>query len=166
MFWQFPFNGVDLGGVPFTPSVNVMMADSGTSMNLIPDEDFDRIMAAHTSDMHCWVMPTTLTGCDCTAEQHAKVPDINFHIDGHKMTIPRDMWFERVGHTCVAKFMHHPGRAYWILGLNFFNMYYTVFDYTNNTIGFAKSRNWGRAIKNSFVAGSIANGGMDPVLLM
>jgi len=40
---------------------------------------------------------------------------------------------------CVIKFMHAPGRKQWILGLNFFTNYYTVFDYRNNRIGFAES---------------------------
>lgn len=46
------------------------MADTGTSLNMIPDEDFNPIMEQHilSKGMHCWVMPTTLTGCDCTQE--------------------------------------------------------------------------------------------------
>jgi hypothetical protein len=39
--------------------------------------------------------------------------------------------------------MHAPNRPYWILGLNFFQNYYTVFDYENNSIGFAPSINMG-----------------------
>lgn len=35
--------------------------------------------------------------------------------------------------------MHAPGRTMWILGLNFFINYYTVFDYENRKIGFADS---------------------------
>lgn len=75
------------------------------------------------------------------------------------MVIPKDMWFEKAGETCVAKFMHHPGRNEWILGLNFFNNYYTVFDYGNDSIGFAKSKNFGRKATNSFVSQSVQSGG-------
>ena len=76
-------------------------------------------------------MPNTLTACDCTDEQYNNVPDINFKIQGDQYSIRRSLWFEKVGKTCVAKFMHHAGRDMWILGLNFFNDYYTVFDYEN-----------------------------------
>lgn len=36
--------------------------------------------------------------------------------------------------------MHAPGRKTWILGLNFFTNYYSVFDYENKRIGFAESK--------------------------
>ena len=62
----------------------------------------------------------------------------------------------------MAKFMHHPGRSMWILGLNFFNNYYTVFDYQNQSIGFAKSKNFGRKDTSSFVTESLKNGGNEP----
>jgi len=77
------------------------------------------------------------------------------------MVIPRDMWFERSGNTCVAKFMHHPGRNQWILGLNFFNNYYTVFDYGQDSIGFAKSKNFGRKATNGFVTNAVKSGGKE-----
>ena len=37
MYWQVPFHSVTMGTHKFSPSVNVMMADSGTSLNMIPD---------------------------------------------------------------------------------------------------------------------------------
>jgi len=40
--------------------------------------------------------------------------------------------------------MHAPGRSMWILGLNFFQDYYAVFDYENKRIGFAESINMGK----------------------
>jgi hypothetical protein len=40
--------------------------------------------------------------------------------------------------------MHGPHKDYWILGLNFFENYYTVFDYENQQIGFAVSINQGK----------------------
>jgi len=43
--------------------------------------------------------------------------------------------------------MHGPHKDYWILGLNFFENYYTVFDYENMMIGFADSINYGKALK-------------------
>ena len=35
--------------------------------------------------------------------------------------------------------MHGPNKRYWILGLNFFTNYYTVFDYETTRIGFVDS---------------------------
>jgi hypothetical protein len=47
--------------------------------------------------------------------------------------------------------MHAPGRNQWILGLNFFTNYYTVFDYSNNRIGFAKSKLFGGKPSRTFM---------------
>jgi hypothetical protein len=160
MFWNLGLGAVTIGGEPYIPNVTGVMADTGTSLNLIPDEDFNPIMEkwVYSQGMNCYVMANSLTACDCTDEQHDKVPDINFLLDGQEMVIPRDMWFEKFEDTCVAKFMHHPGRSEWILGLNFFNNYYTVFDYGSNSIGFAKSINFGRKAVNSFVANAVKTG--------
>lgn len=47
--------------------------------------------------------------------------------------------------------MHGPSKEYWILGLNFFTNYYTVFDYANKAIGFAPSVNFLKPVEMSFV---------------
>jgi len=89
------------------------------------------------------VLANTLTSCECTDEQHAKVPDIDFKLgsDDKVYKIPRDEWFAKQGDQCIVKFMHGPNKRYWILGLNFFTNYYTVFDYENKQIGFVDSKN-------------------------
>jgi hypothetical protein len=47
--------------------------------------------------------------------------------------------------------MHSPGKTSWILGLNFFSNYYTVFDYSTQKIGFAKSINYLKPASKSFI---------------
>mmetsp|Transcript_3416 Transcript_3416/g.5780 ORF Transcript_3416/g.5780 Transcript_3416/m.5780 type:complete len:167 (-) Transcript_3416:63-563(-) len=96
-------------------------------------------------------MPNTLTQCECSEEQHESIPDITFKVDRQEYVIQRDQWFERSGDKCVIKFMHGPHKDYWILGLNFFNNYYTVFDYQNKKIGFAKSKFFGTTPSSSFI---------------
>jgi len=151
MFWQFNFDDVMLGDKPFTPSVNSMMADSGTSLNMIPDDDFNAIRDTFFKDSHCYVLKNSLTACDCTKEEHEAVPAITFKIEGDEYRIDRDMWYERKDSTCVIKFMHAPGRSEWILGVNFFQSYYAVMDYSKNRIGFAKSINFGKAGSRHFI---------------
>jgi len=118
-----------------------MMADTGTSLNMLPDKDFNAIKKAFLSDLECEVLANTLTSCECTDEQHARVPDIDFKLGGDDFVykIPRDEWFAKSGDQCIIKFMHGPNKRYWILGLNFFTNYYTVFDYENKQIGFVDS---------------------------
>jgi len=59
------------------------MADTGTSLNLIPETDLHRMMDKFikSQGMKCWSMPNTLYACHCTEEQHEKVPDINIMVD-------------------------------------------------------------------------------------
>lgn len=128
------------------------MADTGTSLNMIPDADFNRIFQTFFAESYnCRVLPNTLTSCDCTVSQHDSIPDINFDIGSETYVIPRDQWFERSGYQCVIKFMHGPSKDYWILGLNFFTNYYTVFDYESLSIGFAPSVNFLKPSEKSFV---------------
>lgn len=100
--------------------------------------------------------------CDCTQEQHESIPDIHFTIDGVEYKINRDMWFERAAEAgkCVIKIMHGPHKPYWILGLNFFNNYYTVFDYKNMQIGFAESVNMGKPPNKNFINWCLSSAGI------
>lgn len=122
------------------PSIDQVMADSGTSLNMIPDADFNKIYDHFfKGKLNCYKSPTTLTICECTEEQHKSIPDLEFHIDNVPYTINRDQWFEKSGNKCVIKFMHGVRSHHWILGLNFFTNYYTVFDYEHKRLGFAQS---------------------------
>lgn len=142
-----------MGDFHFQPSVNSVMADTGTSLNMIPDADYNLIFDKFIKDkFSCRVLPNTLHSCDCTVSQQQAVPDIQFDIGSETYSIPRDKWFERSANQCVIKFMHGPHKDYWILGLNFFENYYTVFDYENMQIGFADSINMGKKLSpNSFI---------------
>ena len=115
-----------MGNFRFSPSVDVLMADSGTSLNMIPDEDFYKIFNQFMSGLRCRVLPNSLTSCDCTLAEHLRVPAISFKINQDDYMISRDSWFERKGNQCTIKFMHSPHESQWILGLNFFHSYYTV----------------------------------------
>lgn len=116
------------------------MADSGTSLNMIPDEDFFKIYNHFFQGrFECHKSPTTLTVCKCNKMQHESIPDLSLHIDGVLYKINRNQWFERQNDMCVIKFMHAPNRKVWILGLNFFTNYYSIFDYESKRIGFAES---------------------------
>lgn len=59
--------------------------------------------------------------------------------------------------------MHAPGRTMWILGLNFFQDYYAVFDYGRRQIGFAESINMGKVSKGkSFIEWAVGKKKADP----
>lgn len=145
MFWSMKWSNTKIGEYTLPTTVKSVMADTGTSLNMIPDTDFNTIMNEffHKKNASCHVLANSLTACECTEAEHQAIPDITFEIDGSEYVIPRDMWYERGDkNQCVVKFMHAPGRSEWILGVNFFTNYYTVFDYESYKIGFAKSINF------------------------
>lgn len=69
-FWTMKLGKVTVGGEPWTPAVTTVMADTGTSLNLLPDEDFFPLMEkyVYSQGIKCWTMPNTLLACHCTQE--------------------------------------------------------------------------------------------------
>jgi len=114
------FDHVKIGDFHLQPSTNKIMADTGTSLNMIPDEDFFKLTDHFLGDSKCWTLANSLMACECSKEDHEKIPDLRFNIQGDEYIMNRDMWYERKEGTCVVKFMHAPGRTEWILGVNFF----------------------------------------------
>jgi len=87
-----------MGNVTFEPSVTSLMADTGTSLNMIPDEDYYKIFNMFIKDkFSCHILPNTLHSCDCTLSQQQSIPDIDFKVGNETYSIPRDKWFERSG---------------------------------------------------------------------
>ena len=162
-FWEMPLHRVRAGSLSFKPVVQRVMADSGTSLNLMPEHDYKKIFNHFFKDkFKCQRLKNTLTMCDCTEEQHQSIPDIHFTLDGTEYKINRDQWFERAPshNKCVIKLMHGPHKPYWILGLNFFTNYYTVFDYKNKQIGFAESINMGKPMNKGFINWCLSSAGI------
>ena len=87
--------------------------------------------------------------CDyrhCKFDDFEKVPDLVFSIGGKIYKIPRESYMIRKykdpnsGYLRImspkSTFNH-----FWILGLNFFDNYYVVFDQEKSRVGFALSKN-------------------------
>ena len=70
------------------------------------------------------------------------MPDLVFKIDGKEYIIPRESYIskrnDREGYLLI---MGHRTLKFWILGLNFFDNYYVVFDQEKSRVGFALSKN-------------------------
>jgi len=66
---------------------------------------------------------------------------LRFNIDGTPYYLPKESYVVRFASAnyCEMKIMKHPIIQVWILGLNFFENYYTVFDQEELRVGFAPS---------------------------
>mmetsp|Transcript_19208 Transcript_19208/g.29438 ORF Transcript_19208/g.29438 Transcript_19208/m.29438 type:complete len:110 (+) Transcript_19208:981-1310(+) len=75
----------------------------------------------------------------CSYEKFKKFPDLRFEIDGKEYFVPRDSYVTYSFGRAVVKIMTHNTIPFWILGLNFFENHYTIFDQENRRVGFAPS---------------------------
>jgi hypothetical protein len=77
--------------------------------------------------------------CQCGDEGTDAWPDLEYLINGQKFYLPSDSYLLKERDTCYMKIMHHPKLPFYIMGLNFFHQYYTVFDQEERRLGFAPS---------------------------
>lgn len=70
-YWNVKLGKVTMGDFELKTRAGTVMADTGTSLNMIPDRDFQNIYNHFINGkMSCQVLPNTLYSCDCTPEQH------------------------------------------------------------------------------------------------
>jgi len=121
--------------------VNIL-ADSGTSYILIPFSAYTKVLKNLNSKGHgCALLknPLKTIECDCNKDTiEEDFPKIEFEIgsaDGSNntiYTIPGDSYVvaSGVAGKCILRIMEMNvyGPNTWILGINFFQNYYSVFD--------------------------------------
>lgn len=127
-------DGAKIGS--FSTGTTDAIVDSGTSLITGPSKDIKKIAEAVGAK-------SSLTGqytIDC--DEVESIPDITWTIDGVDYTVPGPKLVIQTAGMCLFAMMGmdfpKPGPQ-WILGDVFMREYYTVFDYENEKIGFAKA---------------------------
>lgn len=78
--------------------------------------------------------------CPCGDDYQSKFPDLRYVFNGKPYYIPQEAYVYRNSDTtCQILLIQQEGDDEWMLGLNFFTNYYTVYDQTNMKVGFAPS---------------------------
>ena len=133
-YWRINIGGIKIGS--YSSEVTDGIVDSGTSLLVGPT-------AAVTAIGNAVGATKTLTGqftIDC--DKVSSIPDITFTIDGKDYTVPGSKLVIQSTGMCLFAMMgadfKEPGPK-WILGDVFMREYYTVFDYDNEQVGFAKA---------------------------
>ena len=105
-----------------------IIVDSGTSFFLMPKEDREVLLAHLKEERGIVCIDKSIPICYCTDYHYNKFPDLQFTIEGQDYYLPKESYILRENNLCLMEVMTHHTMKIWILGLNFFQNYYTIFD--------------------------------------
>lgn len=113
------------------------IVDSGTSLITGPKVEIEKLATA------VGATPNIMGEYTIDCAKIDDIPDVVFTIDGTEYSIPGSKTIIQAQSTCLFAFMAleipAPGPQ-WILGDVFMRQYYTVFNYHDKTVGFAKAK--------------------------
>uniref|UniRef100_W6NGR1 Peptidase A1 domain containing protein n=1 Tax=Haemonchus contortus TaxID=6289 RepID=W6NGR1_HAECO len=133
-FWTIQLEGISVGAESgdtlHIPGNFSAIVDSGTSFILGPSKYIQQIID------HVGVGPE---GIDCSEASH--YPTITFTLNGHKFDLEGKQYFHEFFGFCYLAFQgssFNRDEYSWTLGDAFMGNFYTIFDYENKSVGFAK----------------------------
>ena len=155
--WFIPFEGIRLVAPPnvseevaanytsqyYSSYVSVkynVLIDSGTSFVLLPNETrgpFIEFLNEQNPGLNCNHNQVAY----CTCKGIDVFPDVYFLIGGLPYFIPKENYvaYDNRKDICYMLLISFPGLNVHIMGLNFFQNYYSVFDQEKMRVGFALS---------------------------
>lgn len=111
------------------------IADSGTSLIYGPAEDVEKLIGAIGAN-YDEAQESYVVDCDKTHE----LPDLVFVIEGKKFPLKPNAYIYKYDGYCFISIVPDENTSRWILGDTFMGVYYTIFDSTNNRVGFALAK--------------------------
>jgi len=137
-YWQIKLDSLSLGDYTADNGELTAIVDSGTSLMTGPKKEVSKI--AHAVGAQANIVGQYTIDC----EKVEDMPDLAIGIGGKDYTIPGKDLVIKAGNTCLFVFMglDIPASSgpQWILGDVFMRSYYTVFDFIDESIGFAKAK--------------------------
>ena len=133
-WWTLKLDGAQLGDQPLPIRTDKVIIDTGTSFTLVPNSDFRIIMSYfYSKGYDCQIDRSmyNLFVCQCTEEEYSNYPTLEVIIGGTNYKLAPINYAERQDGMCAFKFMTMEmsgPSAFWIMGIPFFQNYYTVFD--------------------------------------
>ena len=160
-YWASNNKKVSIGDgkkeVVLTQRNQQVIFDNGMTFGSAPEQTFVKLAETLLRDYGVTCMKDEpLYDCRCTPEQMAKLPSIKFEIfaasgaskqielppSGYMMAAPENPGHAFLLLTPTAKFEgvgKAEGEEYWILGAQFLQNYYTIYDFAKKKIGLVES---------------------------
>jgi len=137
-YWQITLDAISAGDYKKEATDKITaIVDSGTSLMVGPKAEISQLAAA------VGATPNIMGEYTIDCKKINEIPDVVFTIGGVEYTIPGSKTVIQASGVCLFAFMGMdfpaPGPQ-WILGDVFMREYYTVFNYVDKTIGFAKAK--------------------------
>ncbi|XP_005189520.2 lysosomal aspartic protease [Musca domestica] len=129
-YWQFEITSAVVNGTNVCDQCQGI-ADTGTSLIAVPDEQYENIQAA-IGAVYREELNTYLFNCSSIDS----LPVLNFTIGGTQFTLEGSDYVIQMEGLCSSAF-EPSGANFWILGDIFIGKYYTIFDMANMLVGFA-----------------------------
>lgn len=144
-------------------SSKFLILDSGLSYALIPSQDF-QVLTNTLSQLGVTCAATTkakdgaqANASDCTCKDYNALPSLQFKVfadskdlgKGKPITLPREVYMKNKGNG-KCNLLLNPndmqigaryGENYWIMGDQFMQAYYTIYDHQKNRVGLVESAN-------------------------
>ena len=133
-YWKLPMSNVKYGDSGLNVSVKELIVDTGTSLTLIPTRDFNSLITVISEAnprLDFYRLKNGLSASVCTREDYHTFDDISFRVDNVTYQLPKSAYVQYSAGQCQLRLMNGPKVGHWILGLNFFHGYYTIFDAGN-----------------------------------
>lgn len=106
-----------------------IIVDSGTSFLLMPYREREKLFDYVTRTLGFSCRSNVIIACySFNSDDIDYFPDLVFTINQKSYFIPKEDYVIKSGIVIQLGIMSHPTMKIWILGLNFFENYYTIFD--------------------------------------
>uniref|UniRef100_A0A7S1Z4I8 Peptidase A1 domain-containing protein n=1 Tax=Ditylum brightwellii TaxID=49249 RepID=A0A7S1Z4I8_9STRA len=131
-YWEIDVDGISAGD--YSMGKTTAIVDSGTSLLTGPKKEVSKLA------LQVGAKPNMMGQYTMDCEKLGDVPDLTVTINGSVYTVSGRDLVMKAANTCLFAIMGMdiPEGPQWILGDVFMRKYYTVFDYGNERVGFAR----------------------------
>ena len=143
-FWSTDLQKVTVKDKKLPISVNQVVYDSGASLCYLPTREFKALINEIAQSKDCWIINNTDYVCSCPDKErdYSTYPTIIIDIGGTILSFEPQWYlqyyenYQGYKRVCLVMILDGKDQKYWLMGDSFLRAYLTIYDRTNNRIGF------------------------------